>query len=670
VVFAFAKGRKPEVAIVLERSGGILITCDSFQNWTTLAGWSFLGGLMMRHLVPAHGTVIENTAKEGLRVAIARGSRKRRTIVEIIAFFVRWTRKANRKVNFLTCRCLTDTSCAGSYNTVIGAVVRRRESVMKIRNVLRRFGSVALAALVGAAFAGCAPGMGTDGASTDEADPDEIVGANAVGRNMSVDGVVLVRTGARDSEITEAVRRQVRVLFGAAKGMDIGLGDREATAVDPQTFRRDTVTVVDTARPTAPTAQMLRVRYTYRDRAIVPRAMSSRRTIGTTTLAGDYNTYAQEVIDNCQTENRDWGASGIWYNYEPTASACQRLISAETTRINAERRRLTDRDHQVTVGEVNRHFLPVVMRFATIARATTRYPEYQRMFEDDRFVAYSFFGLDKADDPNDYGARNFFTFVRTMLSSNLNLRITAVSENTNLLDVSWAGRRIANVTYDRVIGWILDNRDYPTEVTYANRNAFRLQVLRQWRDHFVTLAMDSTVVINGTSHDVRIEVRGYYGDEEGSAAWGAARRYVAAFADADVFQYTGHSHLGAGPLDARNYRASNFPDRYQLFMINSCVSFNYYNDFFELHGGTQNLDAITNGLPVYLEGSGLSSARLIVALIDGRFRSYADVLGSMRINLPWESNYDASRVADGETDNQFTPTRFRMTLAGRPIATR
>ena len=39
------------------------------------------------------------------------------------------------------------------------------------------------------------------------------------------------------------------------------------------------------------------------------------------------------------------------------------------------------------------------------------------------------------------------------------------------------------------------------------------------------------------------------------------------------------------------------------------MSFNYYNAYFDMHpGGTANLDTVTNGLPVYLEGSGHPSA--------------------------------------------------------------
>lgn len=103
-VFLFERGQKPEAALVLERDGGILLTCDSFQNWTTFDGCSPAGKVMMRvmgfgptliggpwlkymgpeirgdfdrlakvsfkHLAPAHGTVLRDVAAAGLEKAM------------------------------------------------------------------------------------------------------------------------------------------------------------------------------------------------------------------------------------------------------------------------------------------------------------------------------------------------------------------------------------------------------------------------------------------------------------------------------------------------------------------------------------------------------------------------------------------------------------------------
>ncbi|MBI5607641.1 MAG: hypothetical protein HY902_02025 [Deltaproteobacteria bacterium] len=103
-VFAFEHGKQPEVALLLEQDGGILLTCDSYQNWESFDGCSLFAKVVMRgmgfgpkvvggpwtkamgqdvrqdlerlcsepfaHLVPAHGAVLRDTAQDGLREAI------------------------------------------------------------------------------------------------------------------------------------------------------------------------------------------------------------------------------------------------------------------------------------------------------------------------------------------------------------------------------------------------------------------------------------------------------------------------------------------------------------------------------------------------------------------------------------------------------------------------
>ncbi len=105
-VFQFAKGKQPEVALRLDIDGGVLVTCDAYQNWTNFDDCSFLGGLMMRamkfgpaiiggpwakamgpevradferlmeepfrQLIPGHGAVLKDEAKAGLKGAIGR----------------------------------------------------------------------------------------------------------------------------------------------------------------------------------------------------------------------------------------------------------------------------------------------------------------------------------------------------------------------------------------------------------------------------------------------------------------------------------------------------------------------------------------------------------------------------------------------------------------------
>ncbi len=105
-VFVFTGGKIAEAALVLAREGGIMISCDAFQNWTTFEGASTFGKLTLKlmkfgpnmigpiwakqigpgargqfdallamdwkHALSGHGTPLRDTAKEGLREALKR----------------------------------------------------------------------------------------------------------------------------------------------------------------------------------------------------------------------------------------------------------------------------------------------------------------------------------------------------------------------------------------------------------------------------------------------------------------------------------------------------------------------------------------------------------------------------------------------------------------------
>jgi hypothetical protein len=162
-----------------------------------------------------------------------------------------------------------------------------------------------------------------------------------------------------------------------------------------------------------------------------------------------------------------------------------------------------------------------------------------------------------------------------------------------------------------------------------------------------------------------VRLHAYYGDEGSAWSQQARARYLDAWRNADVFIYSGHSHLGSGPLDPTNFRTSDFPNRYQIMMVNSCVSYNYYNTGFQaLHpGGTRNLDMVVNGLEA-LSDDGHSVSTLITSLISGQQLNWAQVMSRMVANIPSLDleDYDPLRVVDGETDNTYTPTRTPMTI--------
>lgn len=105
-VIHFEKAAHPEAAILLPQDGGTLITCDSYQNWTTTKHCSLLAALSVKmmgfgpavigprwakkmgpdvradfdalakrdfkHLIPGHGTVLRDEAKAKLPAAITK----------------------------------------------------------------------------------------------------------------------------------------------------------------------------------------------------------------------------------------------------------------------------------------------------------------------------------------------------------------------------------------------------------------------------------------------------------------------------------------------------------------------------------------------------------------------------------------------------------------------
>jgi hypothetical protein len=105
-VMLFEHAKAAEAVVILDVDGGAIVTCDAYQNWTTFDGCSAVGKVTIkvmgfgpthigkpwfkavgpgvkadferllempwRHLVPAHGTVLCDTAKDGLRDAMKR----------------------------------------------------------------------------------------------------------------------------------------------------------------------------------------------------------------------------------------------------------------------------------------------------------------------------------------------------------------------------------------------------------------------------------------------------------------------------------------------------------------------------------------------------------------------------------------------------------------------
>ncbi len=356
-----------------------------------------------------------------------------------------------------------------------------------------------------------------------------------------------------------------------------------------------------------------------------------------------------------------------------------RLVGEETSRITAEGQAITAAAAKLSPGtissaEANRWFLPITARLDPVKAGSPASPEYDRLFgigtDKSQVVIYAFFGVDKDEnDPDDVLGVEAARFLRTILRARPNLRPTHTAPFTWLLDFQVDGKKLEGITYDRALTWVVDKSGYPAEVgaDAAKIKLLRQQVMQKLAERWIYWDLPLSVKDSkGVQKTVTVELRTFYGYEDGSAdaRQHAQWRYLEAFWYGDVFLYNGHSHFGHGPLEPTNYGAGNWNDRYQIMMVNSCLSFNYYQkDFLDMKpGGSKNLETIVNGLPSWVWGGGDVLARFVDGVIGAR-ATYADLLQAMRLDTPWgEKGYDPMRVVDGEVDNAYSPTKAPLAV--------
>jgi hypothetical protein len=465
-----------------------------------------------------------------------------------------------------------------------------------------------------------------DGAGSDEA----LTGTTGVERGIHFEGTVIVPESASDDAIRTAIARQVKSAIGALRDPRVSLNDRAARS----NLNNWTKQVAN---------GYAKVTYKYDDRAVVTKTLSSRSTIDLTMLAGDYGAYADVLKRDC-SDDATTDTDSLWYHFQPQKAACKARIREEVKAIDAERR-----EGFIGPKEASRWFLPVTAKLDPPRAPAVAYsPEYDRLFLNrDRVTIYAFGGVDKDEtDPDDVLAIEHARFLRSLLRANPNFRPVRTEPFTWLLDFYADGKKLEGVTYDQMLSWIVDKTG-----TLDLRKQALAKLAERWIDWDIALEINGRRTI--------VEVKTFFGYEDGSweARQHAQWRYLEAFWHGDVFLYNGHSHFGHGPLEPTLYNAGNFNDRYQIMLVGSCISFNYYQkDFLELKpGGSKNLETIVNGLPSWVWGGGEVSARFITGLISGRQPTYSELLESMRIDTPWgERGYDPMRVVDGEMDNTYS----------------
>ena len=509
---------------------------------------------------------------------------------------------------------------------------------------------------------------------------DHLTGANSAQRGFHFQSYLYAPTTASDHDIQIAIARQVKSGIGALRQPEVSMNDRDSQHnLDPSKWTRQVMTVVDPANPSS-TSQVLKVTYPYDDVAVVSNSLASTSAVSYTMLAGDYSAYASTLIQNC-SDDTTTDTDSLWYHYTPTMSSCASLIQSELTAIQTETSALHD-SSKIGPHEAGRWFMPVTARLDAPQLPGKNYsPEYDRLYgmgtDKSKVIVYAFFGVDTDENnPDDILGQEAIKFLRTMLRAQPNFRPVYTNPGAMLEDVYVEGQKVPNVTYDAIFSWLVDQNNYPAMVgSDPNKIAeLRKAALANFTERWIY--WDLPVTVSDAAHgskNVTIEVRTFYGYEDGSpdARQHAQWRYLEAFWYGDVFLYNGHSHFGHGPLEPVLYGPQNFNGNYQIMLVDSCISYNYYHeDFFAMKpGGSQNLDMVLNGLPAYVNDMGVATANFLDGLIDGQQHTYIDLLKGMQIDEPWgESNYDPMRVVDGELDNKFAQSASPITVkVGAPV---
>jgi hypothetical protein len=225
-----------------------------------------------------------------------------------------------------------------------------------------------------------------------------------------------------------------------------------------------------------------------------------------------------------------------------------------------------------------------------------------------------------------------------------------IEPSANVSSVTVGGRKIDGLSFKDFIHWTVYGTGFPAGLSAADKKELTAKVASLLDNHWVTFEKKVKVAVGGAPpKDFTLRIETLFGaDEDPEPHRHAVKR-------GDVVVYNGHSYIGYGPLDPDNFDAGSFPETYQLFFFDSCVSYNYYEkDFFTLKpGGSRQLDIITNGLEAPEYRSGEMQGNLIGRLLDGSMPSYRTLLESARAT-------DSLRVVDGEIDNEYHPSRVKV----------
>ncbi|MBP9111565.1 MAG: hypothetical protein KBF88_02100, partial [Polyangiaceae bacterium] len=280
------------------------------------------------------------------------------------------------------------------------------------------------------------------------------------------------------------------------------------------------------------------------------------------------------------------------------------------------------------------------------------YPEYDRLFSGQLQKDTLTVGLVEgfrdhgAEDESDSGFTQFMDQLKETFAGR-KWSVVSTSPQVDILSYTVEGKSVSFASFNELYDAFYGSGGSLTSLQRASlKKEIGKKVIRNW----ITFESLATVKIgSAAARPVRLRMQAYLGSADVSIHKKMIR-------SSDVFIYDGHSQIGYGPLDPANFKASDFTSTYQIFFIDGCVSYNYYEkDYIPLkQGGTKNLDLITNGLEVPSFKSGYAIGKLMNLLLKGK-ASYADLIRAT-------ASTDKLRVVDGELDNVYSPTKTPISV--------
>ena len=505
----------------------------------------------------------------------------------------------------------------------------------------------------------------------------ELTSNTALSRSLKFQGAVYVPAGSSDYTILAAVKRQTQSAFGALRTSFVGVNSRELKDVDPKTFVKTKVSVIDTSRAGSTPTPMLKVTYTYTDNALVPKTLARRSSLQLALLNGEYSSATDRILKECTADDKEANefVSSIWYVFNPSLSSCKSAVATEQKSIDAARQKLKSTAGQVPLLETQRLYVPITVAFTgDKTNKGTSYPEYDRLYsqgvQKGKLTISMVSGLmadwaagEHHDTIDDEGYRMWFEGLREVFAKRPELKLVKVDGGVDLSPFDVGGTVVTGATFADLMKWELDGSGFPSSIPASKQHDLRVAVGAKILQHWITFEAPVTVQIgSGPAQSFVIQLNTYFGAETDPTP------HKKAIKNSDVFIYNGHSYIGYGPLDPSHFSSSDFPAGYQIMFINGCVSYNYYEkDYLPLKpGGTRNLDLVTNGLESWVNGSGPAMGRFVGTLVDGKQESYSALLKAAEFtDYGYSWGQDALRVVDGELDNVYAPSKTPIVVTPR-----